>query len=151
MLFLYFNLRYFWKNYSTKKGVKYPFKVRFRSFKSLNIKMSHSVVQKNHLQSGFMSIFSWFMGKLLFSIFVKHPVYQSRFSLKDMINKVLEYMYRCEQRYYMQDGNYLTYNVSVKSLNLSILLFVYCLYIQKLVVSYVGFYDEFSFPIKKYM
>merc|ERR1719474_77840 len=29
-----------------KKGVKYPFKVRFRSFKSLNIKMSYSLVQK---------------------------------------------------------------------------------------------------------
>ena len=46
------------KNYSTKKGVKYPFEVRFRSFKSLNIKMSHSVVQKNHLPSEFMSIYS---------------------------------------------------------------------------------------------
>ena len=48
----------FLKNYSAKKGVKYPFKVRFRSFKSLNIKMSLSVVQKNHLPSEFMSIYS---------------------------------------------------------------------------------------------
>ena len=67
----------FLENYSTKKGVKYPFKVRFRSFKSLNIKMSHSVVQKNHLPSEFMSIYSWVMAKLLFSIFVKHPVVSS--------------------------------------------------------------------------
>ena len=46
------------RNIRTKKGVKYPFKVQFRSFKSLNIKMSHSVVQKNHLPSEFMSIYS---------------------------------------------------------------------------------------------
>ena len=71
----------FLKNYSTKKGVKYPFKVRFRSFKSLNIKMSHSVVQKNHLPSEFMSIYNWVMAKLLFSFFVKHPV--DYFSLRD--------------------------------------------------------------------
>ena len=55
------------------------------------------------------------------------------------------------QTYYIQDGNSLTYNVSVKSRNLSIVLSVYCMYIQKLVVSYVGFYVELSFPIKKYM
>ena len=53
----------------------------------------------------------------------------------------------CRQRYYIQDGNSLTYNVSVKSRNLSIVLSVYCMYIQKLVVGYV----ELSFPIKKYM
>ena len=74
------NLRFSSKNnknnekYSYKKGVKYPFKVQFRSFKSLNIKMSHSVVQKNHLPSEFMSIYKWVMAKFLFSIFVKHPV-----------------------------------------------------------------------------
>ena len=75
------------KNYSTKKGVKYPFKVRFRSFKSLNIKMSHSVVQKNHLPSEFMSIYSWVMAKLLFFIFVKHPVYSNKNLVSTFINK----------------------------------------------------------------
>ena len=62
------------KKIFSNEGVKYPLKVRFRSFKRLNIKMSQSVVQKNCLQSEFMSIFSQFMAKLLFSIFVKHPV-----------------------------------------------------------------------------
>ena len=48
----------FLKNFSSNEGVKYPLKVRFRSFKRLNIKMSQSVLQKNRLQSEFMSIFS---------------------------------------------------------------------------------------------
>ena len=55
------------------------------------------------------------------------------------------------QRYYKQDGNSLTYNVSVKSRNLSMVLYLYYMYIQKLVIGYVGFYVELSFPIKKYV
>ena len=70
--------KYFLNIFSTRKGVKYTFKVRFRSFKSLNIKMSHSVAQKNHLPSEFMSIYSWVKAKLLFFIFVKHPVERER-------------------------------------------------------------------------
>jgi len=49
---------------------------------------------------------------------------------------------------YKMGINSLTYNVSVKSRNLSIVLSVYCMYIQILVVGYVGFYVELSFPIK---
>ena len=40
--------------------------------------MSHSVAQKNHLPSEFMSIYSWVKAKLLFFIFVKHPVERER-------------------------------------------------------------------------
>ena len=45
------------KNNISGKDEKYLLKVQFRSFKRQNIKMSHSVVQKNDLKRAFMLVF----------------------------------------------------------------------------------------------
>ena len=90
----------FLENYSTKKGVKYPFKVQFRSFKSLNIKMSHSVVQKNHLKSVFMLIFGWIIAKLKSSTISKHPVVYAQWEkLYTFRNSFVKVLYKLNRKF----------------------------------------------------